>query len=57
MKKNYVTPMAEKIEFDYSQQVVASGGHGANCFPIATGVGSNNQGNDFSCVGGVHWTN
>ena len=57
MKKNYVTPIAEKIDFDYSQQVVASGGHGANCFPVATGVGSNNQGNDFSCVGGVHWTN
>lgn len=25
MKKNYVSPTAEKIEFNYSEQVVASG--------------------------------
>lgn len=57
MKKTYITPIAEKIEFDYSQQVVASGGHGEGCFPMAVGVGSNNQGDNMSCVGGVRWNN
>ena len=57
MKKTYVAPYAEKIEFDYTQQVVASaGGHGANCFPVAIGVGSNQAGNDVTCVSGVRWT-
>ena len=57
MKKTYEMPYAEKIEFDYTQQVVASdGSRGANCFPVATGVGSNQAGDNFSCVGGVTWT-
>ena len=28
MKKTYMTPMAEKLVFDYAENVVASGGHG-----------------------------
>ena len=53
MKKTYVTPIAEKIEFDYSQQVVASAGQ--NCLPGALHVGQNNKGSAPECVGGIVW--
>ena len=36
MKKNYQKPFAEKIEFDYRNQVVASNmGSGSDCQPAA----------------------
>ena len=53
MKKNYVTPIAEKIEFDYTQQVVASGG-GCHERPWATSL--NQKSGDLNCVTGITWT-
>lgn len=45
MKKKYVTPVAEKIEFCYSDQVVASGGND-KCISVWVNAG------DDSCVDG-----
>ncbi len=49
MKKKYVAPIAEKIEFCYSDQVVASGGAGSGCISawIHTGKNSCESGNSF----------
>ena len=35
-KREYNTPVAEKIEFDYSKQVVASGQSGCTTIPVYT---------------------
>ena len=53
MKKTYITPTAEKIEFDYSKQVVASG-ESCRKVPVATNV--NQRRDDFNCVTGITWT-
>ncbi len=46
MKKNYETPVAEKIEFQYEEQVVASNG----CHDVWVNVGAT------SCTeGNAHW--
>jgi hypothetical protein len=36
MKNKYVTPVAKKLEFDYTQTVVASGGHGDKGHGVST---------------------
>lgn len=48
MKKEYTTPVAEKIDFDYSKQVVASGGSGCSLVPVSTGQQNLQAG--FDCV-------
>ena len=53
MKRTYITPIAEKIEFDYTQQVVASG-TGCHQIPVSTSV--NQRRDDFNCVTGITWT-
>lgn len=53
MKKAYITPVAEKIEFDYSKQVVASD-QGCRQLPVATSL--NQRRDDFNCVTGITWT-
>ncbi len=46
MKKTYETPVAEKIEFQYEEQVVASNG----CNDVWVNVG------ETSCTeGNAHW--
>lgn len=49
MKKKYVAPIAEKIEFCYSDQVVASGGGNDSCVSVwmNQGEGSCEHGNSF----------
>lgn len=44
MKKAYVTPIAEKMDFDYEENVVASGTSG--CGGHGYGGGGNNSGNN-----------
>lgn len=53
MKKTYNTPVAEKIDFDYRKQVVASS-QSCNELPVATSV--NQRRDDFNCVTGITWT-
>ena len=53
MKREYNTPVAEKIEFDYSKQVVASS-QSCKELPWATSV--NQRRDDFNCVTGITWT-
>ena len=36
MKRDYKTPVATKIDFDYSKQVVASGQGGCSMIPVYT---------------------
>lgn len=38
MKKTYETPVAEKIEFCYEDQIVASGGTGCQEYWVIAGV-------------------
>lgn len=49
MKKVYETPVAEKIEFCYRDQVVASGGTGKGCISVWVNTG------DASCTDGNSW--
>ena len=53
MKKTYITPIAEKIEFDYSKQVVASG---QSCMIVPVATSLNQRRGDFNCVTGITWT-
>ena len=39
MKKAYTTPYAEKLVFDYAENVVASGGNGFHHGDMGIGVG------------------
>lgn len=47
MKKQYESPVAEKVSFCYSDQVVASGGGGSGCVYVwmNQGVGKCEHGN------------
>lgn len=49
MKKQYESPVAEKVEFCYSDQVVASGGGGSSCPSvwINHGIDGCTSGNSF----------
>lgn len=44
MKKQYESPVAEKVSFCYSDQVVASGGSGCDSYWVNIG--------DYSCESG-----
>ena len=44
MKRNYVSPTAEKVEFNYSEQVVAASG--SSCKTI---VSNNNYDQTYNC--------
>lgn len=46
MKKDYNTPKAEKLEFDYTQTVVASNGGKTSCFSMGASYQDAN-GNTF----------
>ena len=39
MKKTYITPRAEKLEFDYQENIVASGNGGMGHADMGIGVG------------------
>ena len=47
MKKTYETPVAEKIEFCYEEQVVASGAQGCTNAWVNEGAESCTSGNSF----------
>lgn len=49
MKKQYESPVAEKVSFCYSDQVVASGGGSDSCISVWMNTG------EYSCTSGNAW--